>query len=46
VVVGAGSMKALAILLVVGVMDAARADILGNGNIQLTAVESVSQVRP
>ena len=37
-------MKVLATLLVVGVMDDARADILGNGNLQLTLIESLSQV--
>lgn len=40
----ADSMKVLATLLVVGVMDDARADILGNGNLQLTLIESLSQV--
>jgi len=40
----AGSMKVLATLLVVGVMDDARADILGSGNLQLTLIESLSQV--
>ncbi|DBA79405.1 TPA: hypothetical protein ACH3X2_000050 [Trebouxia sp. C0005] len=37
------SMKVLATLLVVGVMDAARADILGSGNLQLTLIETLSQ---
>ncbi len=37
-------MKVLATLLVVGVMDDARADILGSGNLQLTLIESLSQV--
>lgn len=37
-------MKVLATLLVVGVMDAARADILGSGNLQLTLIETLSQV--
>ncbi len=40
----ADSMKVMAILMVVGVMDDARADILGDGNISLSPVESVSQV--
>ena len=40
----ADSMKVLATLLVVGVMDDARADILGSGNLQLTLIESLSQV--
>ena len=40
----ADSMTVLGILLVVGVMDDARADILGGGNIQKSLVESVSQV--
>ncbi|DBA75406.1 TPA: hypothetical protein ACH3X1_010669 [Trebouxia sp. C0004] len=39
----ADSMKVMAILMVVGVMDDARADILGDGNILLSPVESVSQ---
>ena len=37
-------MKVLATLLVVGVMDDARADIVGSGNLQLTLIESLSQV--
>ena len=40
----ADSMKVMAILMVVGVMDDARADILGDGNVLLSPVESVSQV--
>ena len=37
-------MKVMAVLMVVGVMDAARDDILGDGNIILCPVESLSQV--
>ena len=37
-------MKVMAVLMVVGVMDDARADILGDGNIILSPVESLSQV--
>ena len=40
----ADSMKVMAVLMVVGVMDDARADILGDGNIILGPVESLSQV--
>lgn len=40
----ADSMKVMAILMVVGVMDDARSDILGSGNVLLSPVESVSQV--
>lgn len=40
----AGSMKVMATLMVVGIMDAARDDILGDNNIILTPIESVSQV--
>ena len=40
----ADSMKVMAILMVVGVMDDARADILAGGNVLLSPVESVSQV--
>ena len=40
----ADSMKVLATLLVVGVMDDARADIVGSGNLQLTLIENLSQV--
>ena len=45
-VVAADSMRVLAILLVVGVMDDARADIIGGGNINQSFVESLSQVLP
>ena len=41
---GSDSMDVMAKLLVVGVMDAARDDILGDGNISLSLVESLSQV--
>ena len=44
VLLAADSMKVMAILMVVGVMDDARADILGDGNVLLSPVESVSQV--
>ena len=40
----ADSMKVMAVLMVVGVMDDARSDILGDGNVLLSPVESVSQV--
>ena len=40
----ADSAQVLATLLVVGVMDAARGDILGSGNIILKPVELASQV--
>ena len=40
----ADSMKVMAVLMVVGVMDDARDDILGDGNILLSPVESLSQV--
>ena len=40
----ADSMKVMAILMVVGVMDDARSDVLGSGNVLLSPVESVSQV--
>ena len=40
----ADSMKVMVTLLVVGVMDDARADILGNGNISLSFIERLSQV--
>ena len=43
-IVAADSMRVLAILLVVGVMDDARADIIGGGNINQSFVESLSQV--
>ena len=42
----AACLEVMATLLVVGVMDDARADIQGNGQVQLTAAERVSQVRP
>lgn len=37
-------MEVMATLLVVGVMDEARADIQGNGHVLLTSAERVSQV--
>ena len=37
-------MEVMSTLLIVGVMDDARADITGNGNIQLTSAERLSQV--
>ena len=37
-------MSVLATLLVVGSMDDARADIIGNGNIHQSFVEELSQV--
>ena len=37
-------MEVMSTLLIVGVMDDARADITGNGNIQLTSAELLSQV--
>ncbi len=40
----ADSMKVLATLLVVGVMDTARDEILADGIINLSFVESLSQV--
>ena len=40
----ADSVKVMAVLMVVGVMDDARADILGDGNIALSPIESASQV--
>ena len=40
----AGGMKVMATLMVVGVMDTARAEILGNDNTILTPMESFSQV--
>ena len=40
----AGSIKVMATLMVVGVMDAARSEILGGGNTILTPIESISQV--
>ena len=42
----ADSMKVMVTLLVVGVMDDARADILGDGNINLSFIERFSQVCP
>ena len=41
----ADSVKVMATLMVVGVMDAARDDILGDGNISLSLVETLSQVQ-
>ena len=41
----AGSMKVMATLLVVGVMDGAHADIMGTGNFRLIFVERLSQVK-
>lgn len=40
----AGSLKVVFLLLVVGVMDDARAEILGDGKISLSFVEHFSQV--
>ena len=41
----AGSLKVMVMLLVVGVMDDARAEILGDGKISLSFVEHFSEVR-
>ena len=40
----AGSMEVMAELMVVGIMDVARDEILGDGNIILSPVERLSQV--
>ena len=44
VAVSADSMNVLATLLVVGSMDKARSDILGNGHVKQSSVEQFSQV--
>ena len=41
----ADSLETIVTLLVVGVMDDARGDILADGNISLSLVERLSQVR-
>lgn len=40
----AGSFKVIVTLLVVGVMDHARADVLADGNVSLSLIELLSQV--
>lgn len=45
VAVSADGMNVLATLLVIGSMDTARSDILGNGNVKQSSVEQFSQVR-
>lgn len=44
VAVSADGMHVLATLLVIGSMDTARSDILGNGNVKQSPVEQFSQV--